>query len=498
MNRDDTINRSESPDFDAGRLRQLAAAQCDECLADDEAAELEVMLSASAAARTMYVRYMNVHAGLDWEITSRESVEEMVPAVEASREQLPPLSAQRSWPWALAAIAAGLLIVSSVAVWHTKDGAEGSKSPIADTSAAPAGVDVAAAVTELGPQAKWSVARRDNDAPKQLREGDVVSISEGEMQVRFDSGVVVTLYAPAELEVISPMKGKAIRGRLSANVVDGAEGFAIVTPRATVIDQGTVFGVEVGDTGDTDVFVFKGAVDLHLDATDGAEPRLAKQRLTSGEAMRIDNHGTTSRIVSISSDRFGNRPDYHAPKVDRPVLISAVSDNIERGANSWNYYEIVHGGMNEDAKAFVDRDEHEWNGIDPSGMPKFLIGGDYVKTFNNDKFGRDIELFVTVEQPCKLYVLLDDRITPPAWLVNRFHDTGFDVGMDVGRFYRLWDGKLMEDRLPGVGPGVSVDDTISIWECDINAPEIVHLGATEAAHRFVNMYGIVAVPLEQK
>jgi hypothetical protein len=496
MNRDDIPIRSESSDFDAGRLRQLAAAQCDECLTDAEAGELEAMLSASAAARTMYVRYMNVHAGLDWEITSRESVEEMVPAVQASRENLPPAAAGRSWPWALAAIAAGLLIVSSVAVWQSKEKSPHGQSPIAD--AAPIENGDVAAVTQLGPEAKWSVARRDNAAPKQLRVNDVVSISEGEMQVRFESGVVVTLYAPAELEVISPMMGRAIRGRLSANVVDGAEGFAIVTPRATVIDQGTVFGVEVGDKGDTDVVVFKGTVDLHLDALAGVRPAPAPTRLTTGEAMRIDNRGTTSRIVSISSDRFGNRPDYHAPKVDRPVLISAVNDNIERDANSWNYYEIVHGGMQEDARAFVDRDEHEWNGIDAAGMPKFLIGGDYVKTFNNDKFGRDIELFVTVEHSCKLYVLLDDRITPPAWLLNRFHDTGFDVGMDVGRFYRLWDGKLMEDRLPGVGPGVSVDDTISIWECDVRASEIVHLGATEAVHRFVNMYGIVAVPLEQK
>ncbi len=492
------IRQTDTPDFDADRLRHLAAAQCDDCLSDAEARELDAMLAASAAARTMYVRYMNVHAGLDWEITSRESVEEMVPASQVSHERSTPSSTPRNWPWALAAIAAGLLIVSSVAVWHTQGGAKGRKFPLAESVPAHEAVEIAAAVTELGPQVQWSVARRDDAAPKKLREGDLVNVTEGQMQVTFDCGAVVTLYSPAMMEVISSSRGKAIRGKLAAYVVDGAEGFTIETPRATVVDLGTVFGVEVGDEGATDVVVFKGAVDLHLDAIGGADPQPAPHRLTTGEAMRIDNRGTASRIVSIASDRFGNRPDYHAPKVDRPVLISAVSDNIERAAGSWNYYEIVHGGMQEDAKAFVDRDEHEWNGIDVDGMPKFLIGGDYVKTFNNDKFGRDIELFVTVEHPCKLYILHDDRVTPPAWLVKRFHDTGFDVGMDVGRFYRLWDGKLMEDRLPGVGPGVSVDDTISVWECDIKAPEVVHLGATEAVHRFVNMYGIVAVPLSEK
>jgi hypothetical protein len=211
--------------------------------------------------------------------------------------------------------------------------------------------------------------------------------------------------------------------------------------------------------------------------------------------MRIDKRGTASRIVAISNERFANRPDYYAAKVDRPVLISAVTDNIDRKNGSWNYYEIVHGGMCEDAKAFVDRDAHEWNGLNENGMPKFLLGGDYVKSFNNDKYGHDLELFVTIDHPCRLFILIDDRITPPTWLRRRFRDTGFDIGLDVGPFFRVEDDVLIDDRLPGVGPGVSVDDVISIWECKIDTPQVVHLGAPEASHRYVNMYGIVAVPL---
>jgi hypothetical protein len=157
----------------------------------------------------------------------------------------------------------------------------------------------------------------------------------------------------------------------------------------------------------------------------------------------------------------------------------------------------VHGGMREDATAFVDRVAHEWNGLDAAGMPSFLLGGDYVKTFNNDKYSRDLELFVTIDHPCWLYVLIDDRVAPPAWLKRKFQDTGFDVGLDVGPFHRVEDRVLVDDRQPGVGPGVLVDETFSIWKCEFDKPQVVHLGSIEADHRYVNMYGIVAVPLDE-
>ena len=492
---------NEPPDFDAQRLRQLMAALCDECLSDAEEKELTAILSHSPAARSMYVRYMNVNAGLDWEINSRGPVADLLPRSRPDSYDAPYKSRRRLVGWALASIAAALLILGTFAVLSRRANDPHARpnevAAIDRQSGAAAEVVQVASVTELGPNAQWAVTPRANSAPTELRERDVVCVTTGQIQVTFNGGAVVTLYAPAMMEVISPMKGRAIRGKLAANVVDGAQGFTIETPQATVVDLGTVFGVEVGDEGATEVVVFKGAVDLHFDAHEGIESQSMPQRLTSGEAVRIDKKGTPSRIVSISSDRFSSRPEGANANVDRPVLISAVTDNINRDAESWNYYEIVHGGMREDAKAFVDRVAHEWNGLDRSGMPKFLLGGDYVKSFNNDKYSHDLEVSVTIDQPCRLYILIDDRVPPPAWLKKQFHDTGLDIGLDVGPFYRVEDHVLVDDRLPGVGPGVLVDDTLSIWECDVEKPQVIHLGAIEADHRYVNMYGIVAVPFDK-
>jgi hypothetical protein len=40
-----------------------------------------------------------------------------------------------------------------------------------------------------------------------------------------------------------------------------------------------------------------------------------------------------------------------------------------------------------------------------------------------------------------------------------------------------------------------VDYELSIWERIIKQPEVVHLGSNEADHRYINMYGILAAPL---
>lgn len=493
-------NPNAKGDFDSTRLRQLLTALCDENLSETEAQELESVLSLSPAARSMYVKYMCLDDGLNWELTSRASVADLTPAGHPVNQAARSERRYKLLHWSVAAIA-GSLLLAGLAIFI-------QRPDVVQNNAAPTGpsapqivhsipVTAVAAVTEIGPDAQWAVTPRADAAPTELREHDVVCVTEGEIRVTFEAGAVVTLYAPAMMEVLSPMKGRAIRGKLAADVGDGAEGFTIETPQATVVDLGTVFGIDVGDEGATDVFVFKGAVDLHFDHQAGAEQVAPPKRLTSGEAMRIDKGGTPSRIVSISSDRFSSHPDRSSAEVARPVLISTVTDNIDRAKENWNYYEIVHGGMREDATAFVDRVAHEWNGLDAAGIPAFLQGGDYVKTFNNDKYSRDLELFVTIDHPCWLYVLIDDRVSPPAWLKRKFQDTGFDIGLDVGPFHRVEDRVLVDDRQPGVGPGMLVDETFSIWKCKFEEPQVVHLGSIEADHRYVNMYGIVAVPLDE-
>ena len=195
-----------------------------------------------------------------------------------------------------------------------------------------------------------------------LHRGDTVQLTAGSLRILFEHGTSVTLQAPAELEIQDPMLARIHRGSIRVLVAKGAEGFSIATPMAKVVDLGTEFGVRVDDNGGTDVAVFQGAVDVEGRPIENGTPQLA-QRLTAGEAVRVDERGTTSRLVTVESGLFpkGGSGSLEPSANLRPPVIQEVRDNVTRDGNYF-FYEIVHAGMREDALAFVDRPEHQWNG----------------------------------------------------------------------------------------------------------------------------------------
>ncbi|MDR3632586.1 MAG: FecR domain-containing protein [Isosphaeraceae bacterium] len=309
----------------------------------------------------------------------------------------------------------------------------------------------------------------------------------GTLKLAFDSGAVVSLEGPADLRVLSGMLIRVVRGRISARVEDGIKGFAIETPNALVVDQGTEFGVEVDAVGQTDVVVFEGLVDLSCPEV-GAQP-VAVKRLKQGEAMRVGKAGNLSRIVSVDRGPVGDGWSTR-PSTERNAVIRSVRDNI-RGLGSSKYYEIVHYGLDEDKPAFVDR-IHEWNGLDANGLPGFLRGADYIMTFCDDKWREGLEITVEVGRAATLYIFFDDRLTIPSWLSEQFVNSGVKIGLDEG-------GTMPNRRVDWVvakGPGQSIDNTFSVWKRELGRGESIQLGALANAaekDRWTAMYGIAAV-----
>jgi hypothetical protein len=168
-------------------------------------------------------------------------------------------------------------------------------------------------------------------------------------------------------------------------------------------------------------------------------------------------------------------------------VIRSIRDNL-REPGDRKYYEIVAGGFDEDALSYVDR-LHQWNGLTDDGLPEYLLGGDYVRTFNHDKTEPDLEIRLTVAGPAKLYLLYDNRGPVPSWVSESFTDTGVDVGRD-----KVPRGKRgIQQR--GVGPGNSIDNAASVWELVVDGQKEILLGPVESGrHNSRAMYGIVAVP----
>jgi hypothetical protein len=320
-----------------------------------------------------------------------------------------------------------------------------------------------------------------------VKAGDSLKFRSGWINLFLENGAELLIEGPADVRFVSLNRVFAAQGKLAARVGPGAVGFRIDTPHANVTDRGTSFGVSIDGDSHTSVVVYEGIVDLDV----VGDRKLPRRRLESGEALSVDRQGQLSRITTVKSEDFLEPPQVRVGGSQPMRLIAAVSDNV-RSLQTTKYYRVIPGGFQEDCRAYVDR-LHEWNGVDGRGLPPFLVGGEYVMTFNDDKVATRINIAVTLARPANVYVLIDDRVPPAEWLKRDFVDTGWDVGAD--------EGYVGRDIQTASGPGNSIDHIYSVWRRNVNHHDTLVLGALSAEEftkpaRDVerSMYGVVVTP----
>jgi hypothetical protein len=322
-----------------------------------------------------------------------------------------------------------------------------------------------------------------------VKEGDWLFIERGTVEVTFDRGAVLAIKGPAKMQVVSDMRAESHSGKLTVDVGDRAIGFTVETPSASVVDWGTKFGVGV-DGAETDVVVFDGAVDLHARSST-RQIAQAPTRLGQGEGLRVSGSGELHRIVSIRDTEF---PTPYGGKIDSspPSVIASVTDSIRDGDTN-KFYRIVPGGFAEDVPAYVDR-SHQWNGLTAEGLPKFLLGADYVMPFNDDKRARGLRVAVTFACDASAFLFYVDRNPTPEWLSSRFQDTGIVIGLDEGA------SALKSEWTTAEGAGNSIDTHFRVWKGIVSAGERLVLGPRGANSQHetvpIAMYALAATPLD--
>lgn len=456
-------------------------------LTPDEVARVEQELKQNGEASSLLLLLAEDEARIaEW----ARSEADATPAFQSeSRWRIKPLSAGLA---TLVALAASLLLVVGLQLqwWSPMDSADGG-GVVAGSK-----VDPIASVAYASTDCQWFIENRIWESDEHVYPQETLHLNKGNLDLTFVNHTKISLSAPAVLEIEGPMLARLQRGSVNVEVGEGAEGFEVLTPLTRVVDLGTRFGLNVDDEGLTDVVVFEGAVVVEAGYDDQASETLM-QRLDAGEGVRFDHQGTMSRVANVAKDRFPARPgeSQDAVALARPIIISEVWDNIERG-DSYKFYEIIPAGMREDARAFVDRVYYEWNGVDPTGMPSYLLGSDYVKTFNSDKLKPSIVISLRLEQPANVYLLIDNRATIPDWVRNNFEDTGDDIGIDEGH------DKRSKHLTTDVGPGKSINSVCSVWKRTVYEPGVLELGALGEEEPEVDpwcssMYGIAAAPLDE-
>ena len=457
------------------RLHQLVVSQLEGNPSADDQRELADLLRDNPWAQQLYIEFIQDSASLRWWSANN-------PASEPGSGIAPLAAVQvvRKWvkrPRLVAAVALAATVLIAV-TWP------------APTPPQPKKLESVATLTRLR-GVKWAEETKAAAEMSRLNVGQVLHVDQGEAEVVFDQAVKMVIRGPAKVEIRSATEVFSPFGTLSARVGKAGIGFVIETPAGRITDLGTEFGVAIREQGDTDVAVFRGAVDLtYGPRASKLEPSMSR-RLVQGQGLRLDSDGHMSRLVAFNDSRFPNvNLDGRPPGAPRPSIITDVRDNVRDGVDA-KFYRIVPGGLREDAPAYVDR-EHQWNGIDAAGIPPILLGSDYVMPFNGDKLLPKLNVKVKIGQPAVLFVFLSDVARVPDWLTKDFEKTDMRIGLDESSEFSNPAYRL------AIGPGKGINTRFSIWKREITKPTTVTLGSIEQGKRAWGfcMYGIAAVPLE--
>ncbi|QDU88898.1 FecR protein [Pirellulimonas nuda] len=485
-----------------GEVRRLAAALCDDTISPDDFLALQHAIKQSPESRAAYLEIRRVHAGLLWRSRRSRRVDDVdvttaaphrvgasKPAGGFERPSPPPrVYWAHSVGVAIGALACALLLAFGVSHWRSARDTPGV-----------AAESVAKIVNgSEGCRLFIGGVSAELHQPIELRPDEEVCLLSGSIYVRFSSGVQSAVLAPAVFTPRSPLSVDMAEGRLTADVGELGHGFTVDTLEVQVVDLGTVFGVSASSDRGTEVVVFDGEVDIKPPKRrDGPPVPFTAKRVHTGEGVEIDRFSGVAPLASFVSADYVLPDEHFTQQIKRSGrVIASVSDNLIRDEEASYFYEIVASGMCEDAVAYADRGYHQWNGVDAAGMPQYLRGADFVRGFSNLKGMSSFEMYVSVKQPCTLYVLFDDRVPTPAWLAEGFVNTGDKIGLDEGPHVDERN-RVLRRKFPGLGPGKSIDQTFTIWKKDVTSPGVVTCGANAANGGYKQMYGVAAAPLPE-
>lgn len=388
--------------------------------------QLSQCLRESPAHRTEYRKQMQIHALLVWQHggASREVTASPSPASKSLR----PL-----WGESILALAAALVLLMSFGVWF---GLRSSQPMVA--------------LEVLSGDCVPSYVAGQRVLLRQL------TLDSGTLRFRLDSGAVVEATGPVEVELFDAMRMRVVRGNVTTDVGEHAKGFVVETANARVVDLGTRFGVSVGGSGDTDVVVFQGEVEVYDPLKNGKEASKPAS-LIEGEAMQISASGVQKRMPCVFSK--GNSGSW-SKKPPVNALITNVHDNSE-DERMRICYRVGVGAMTAGV-SLRQANPLRWRPITGTQLPDWLEGADWVETGSSYEEQLFLDLQITLARPAALYVLQDTRQPLPRWLREQFTDTGTHLLLE-------WPSKRPEHEGP-------ITQQFTVWRRDVLQPGTMTLG----------------------
>lgn len=282
-----------------------------------------------------------------------------------------------------------------------------------------------------------------------------LKIDTGEVDVKLDSGVTLSLEGPFHAAFENNGSMQLYHGKMSAEVAEEGKGFTVRTSTSEVVDLGTRFGISAKADGETDVVVFEGEVKVRR-KNNPAKPE-KWTTLKSGEAVRMAKQKEMQRLARVRLSK--NKKLWSSQSSNPKGLVVDVEDNATE-PEFLHYLGVVPQGMGADSQPYSDRPNLRWHAVPGEKFPDELESIDLIRTFLADRGDRDLEIRIQVSRPCFVYVIIDDRHTPPPWLEREFFKT--NLRLRVGP----WSANAMKDVAADSDGKVFVPCTV--WKCHID------------------------------
>lgn len=240
-------------------LNQLIDSWRDNELSDDQAEELNQILRESEEARRTFSAESQLH-GLLHCAAGEDAMQRIADIPAATLQDASRMlrgNSRPAWLMLASALAAGLIFALGIQWWNSSS----RPTPVATLASSE--------------NAAWE-SELPTTPGSELSPG-LLSLRTGVATIRFHSGAEVVVEAPAQLELVTPMRARLLSGAAVIDVPDPATGFVIETPDGYAIDYGTRFAVRVDRQAKQSNFeIIEGEIAVHHPET-GDEVRLTGQ-----------------------------------------------------------------------------------------------------------------------------------------------------------------------------------------------------------------------------
>lgn len=278
---------TENPTSWEDPLPKLVALYFDGALNELELQQLQTRLKSDPEARVFFAQFSALQTQLEWIYTDSSSPQEMthLPASLNSKKQ--------NWNLILYVSCCVCLALGGLFFMHLT-------TPVAHVFPEPG--------------SHWSYG---SITPEEtLLSGSQRHLLRGAVEIRFTSGSIINLKAPAQFTIDGSNEVFLHEGKLVADVPESGHGFTVETQTGRIVDLGTSFSVNVGAELNTEIKVYRGKVQVA-----GSNKIEAPREILANQAVQIDSVTKSIQSRDYTSSDF-------IPLISRDYAVDRFSDSV--------------------------------------------------------------------------------------------------------------------------------------------------------------------------